>query len=74
MPTMISIQTSADRIEWKEVTFVESNELGRSAAEVTLLPIAEGSRMVRYIKISLRDGVDRDGLCKINLGDILLYK
>ena len=74
MPTMISIQTSADRIEWKEVTFVESNELGRSAAEVTLLPIAEGSRMVKYIKISLRDGVDRDGLCKINLGDILFYK
>ena len=74
MPTTISIQTSADGITWKDVTFFENNELGRSSGEVTLLPMNEGSRMVRYIKIALRDQMDASGFCKVNLGDIILYK
>lgn len=74
MPTTISIQTSADGMTWKDVTFFENNELGRSSGEITLLPMVEGTRMVRYVKITLRDQIDVNGICKVNLGDILLYK
>lgn len=74
MPTTISVQTSADGIIWKDVTYFENNTLGRSSGEVTLLPMVEGTRLVRYIKISLRDQMDTSGFCKVNLGDIVLYK
>ena len=74
MPTTISVQTSADGITWKDVTIFENNTLGRSSGEVTLLPMVEGTRLVRYIKISLRDQMDTSGFCKVNLGDIVLYK
>ena len=74
MPTTISVQTSADGITWKDVTYFENNTLGRSSGEVTLLPMVEGTRLVRYIKISLRDQMDTSGFCKVNLGDIVLYK
>ncbi len=74
MPTMISVQTSLDGVTWENVTFVENNTLGCSPAEITLLPIAEGSRRVRHIKISLRDRYDGSSFYSVNLGDILLYK
>ena len=74
MPTTISVQTSADGIIWKDVTYFENNTLGRSSGEVTLLPMVEGTRLVRYIKISLRDQMDTSGVCKVKLGDIVIYK
>lgn len=74
MPTLISIQTSRDGAVWENVTHFETNELGRGTGEVTLLPIAEGSRRVRYIKFSLRDGNDQGSFWMIRLGDIMLYK
>ena len=74
MPTNISIQTSRDGAVWENVTHFEGNELGRGTGEVTLLPIAEGSRQVRYIKFTLRDGNDLGGFWRIQLGDIMFYK
>ncbi len=74
MPSVISIQTSTDGANWENVTFVESNYLGCGSGEVTLLPIAEGKRLVRYIKFTIRDGIDSGGNCMCKLGDILLYK
>lgn len=74
MPRAITVQTSLDGAYWQNVTFFEFNDLGRGSGEVTLLPIAEGSRLVKYIRIFLRDGVDDGSICAIKLGDILLYK
>ena len=74
MPSYISVQTSVDGSIWENVTYFESNELGRGPGEITLLPFHEGARQVKYIKFSLRDGVDWDGNCMISLGDIVLYK
>lgn len=74
MPGSITAQTSTDGVNWENVTFLESNTLGCGAGEATLLPIAEGSRQVRYIKFTLRDGIDAGGNCMVNLGDIILYK
>lgn len=74
MPLVISIQTSIDGAKWENVTFFETNELGRGSGEVTLLPIAEGTRQIRYVKFSLRDGIDQGGFCMSKLGDIVLYK
>lgn len=74
MPNLITIQTSTDGVNWQNVTYMEANYLGRGSGEVTLLPIAEGSRRVRYIKFSLRDRVDQGGNCMIILGDIIPYK
>lgn len=74
MPAMINIQTSVDGAIWKNVTRFETNELGRGTGEVTLLPIAEGSRPVRYIRFTLRDGVDNGSFWMCKLGDIILYQ
>ena len=74
VPSSITIETSVNGTEWKAVTFFSENELGQAASEITLLPVVEGLRKVRYVKVSLRDGVDTGGNCKINLGDIVLYK
>lgn len=74
MPSIISIQTSVDGGIWENVTFLETNELGRGSGEVTLLPIVGGFRQVRYVKFSVRDGIDQGGFCMCKLGDIVLYK
>lgn len=74
MPSSITMQTSTDGATWQNVTFLEGNELGRGSGEITLLPIAEGSRLVRYIKFSVRDGIDPGGVCQVVLGDVILYK
>lgn len=73
-PSTITIETSVDGANWDKVTFLETNTLGRGSGEVTLLPIAEGSRKVRYIRFFLRDRADMGGNCMIKLGDILPYK
>lgn len=74
MPSQISIQVSTDGGHWQNVTYFETNELGRGSGEVTLLKFPEGSRRVRYIKFTLQDGTDPGGNCAIALGDILLFK
>ena len=74
MPSQISIQVSTDGGHWQNVTYFETNELGRGSGEVTLLKFPEGSRRVRYIKFTLQDGPDPGGNCAIALGDILLFK
>ena len=74
LPEMIIVQTSVDGAVWTDVTFLETNELGRAPGEATLLKIAEGSRDVKYIRITLRDGVDPNGNWACRLGDIVLYK
>lgn len=74
MPSQIHIQVSTDGGNWQNVTFFESNELGRGSGETTLLKFPEGPRKVRYIKFTLRDGTDQGGNCMIILGDIVLYK
>ena len=50
MPSQISIQVSTDGGLWQNVTYFETNELGRGSGEVTLLKFPEGPRRVRYIK------------------------
>ena len=74
MPEMIVAQTSADGGVWKDVTFLETNELGRALGEATLLKMPEGSRDVRYVRLTLRDGIDLSGNWACRLGDIVLYK
>lgn len=74
MPATIAIQTSADGAVWENVTWFESNPLGRGVGEVTLLPMTGGTREVKYIKFTLRDGTDQMNNWKIHLGDIVLYK
>ena len=74
LPDMILVQTSVDGAVWEDVTFLESNELGRAPSEVTLLKIAEGERQVQYVRFTLRDGVDQANNWGIILGDIVLYK
>lgn len=75
MPSKISIQVaSSDNTGWQNVTYFESNELGRGSGEVTLLKFPEGPRRVKYIKFTLQDGTDPGGNCKINLGDVVLFK
>ena len=74
MPEMIVAQTSADGAVWKDVTFLETNELGRALGEATLLKMPEGSRDVRYVRLTLRDGIDLSGNWACRLGDIVLYK
>ena len=74
LPETIIVQTSVDGAVWTNVTFLETNELGRAPGEATLLKIAEGSREVKHVKITLRDGVDPNGNWACRLGDIVLYK
>lgn len=74
MPSKISIQVAGDDGQWENVTYFESNELGRGSGEVTLLKFPEGPRSVKYIKFTLQDGADPGKNCKINLGDIVLFK
>lgn len=74
VPSVISIQTSIDGAIWENLTFFEANDLGEASGEVTLMPVHEGTRQVRYIKFNLRDKADSQGSCKVNLGDILIYK
>ena len=52
---------------------MEENILGKGSGEVTLLPIAEGSREIRYIKIILHDEVNK-GIFRIKLADIVAYQ
>jgi len=76
IPSAITMQTSTDGVIWKNVTFLETNILGRGSGEVTLLPISDagGSRLVKYIKFTLRDGVNAGGTTKCKLGDVVIYK
>lgn len=74
LPETIIVQTSVDGAVWKNVTFLETNDLGRVPGEVTLLKIAEDSREVKHIKITFRDGGDPSGNWASRLGDIVLYK
>lgn len=74
LPETMIIQTSVDGAVWNDVTYLETNELGRAPGEVTLLKIAEGSRAVKHVKFTLRDGMDPNGNWSCWLGDIVLYK
>ena len=73
LPPSVIIKTSTDQIDWKNVTYMEENILGKGSGEVTLLPIAEGSREIRYIKIILHDEVNK-GIFRIKLADIVAYQ
>ncbi len=80
MPTDISAQTSMDGVNWVNVTFFETNDLGCGSGETTLLQTVNHvtkqpeSREVRYLRFTVRDGVDKGGNCMISLGDLLPYK
>lgn len=74
VPSRITMQTSVDGANWKNVTYLEANTLGYGGGEVTLLPIAEGHRLVQYIKFSVRDMVDPGKVWTVSLGDVVLYK
>jgi len=74
VPSQITIQVSTDGGNWQNVTYFETNELGRGSGESTLLKFPEGSRRVRYIKFTLKDGTDPGGNSAISLGDIVLFK
>ena len=74
VPSQISILVSRDGGSWQNVTYFETNELGRGPGEVTLLKFPEGSRRVRYIKFTLQDGTDPGGSSSISVGDIVLFK
>ena len=72
LPPSIIVKTSMDMGDWKNVTHTEENTLGRGSGEVTLLPIVEGSREVRYIKVTVYDQMDGN-VSRIKLGDIIAY-
>lgn len=72
LPPSIIVKTSMDQADWKNVTHTEENMLGRGSGEVTLLPIAEGSREVRYIRVTVYDQMD-GSVSRIKLGDIVAY-
>lgn len=74
MPEKIIIYTSTDGALWEKVTYFESNVLGVSSGESTLLKFPEGKRNVRYVKIALRDRVDENNNWTIIVGDIVLFK
>ena len=74
MPSQITIQVSTDGGRWENVTYLETNELGRGSGERTLLQFPDGPRPVRYVKFTLQDGTDQGGNCMITLGDIVFYK
>ncbi|HJF71789.1 MAG TPA: discoidin domain-containing protein [Butyricimonas virosa] len=80
MPKTITAQTSIDGVAWKDVTFLETNDLGCDSGETTLLRMVDHEtkelcpREVRYIKFTLRDGVDQGGNCSISLGDLVPYR
>lgn len=73
-PPRITIQTSVDGANWENVTYLDVNTLGYGGGEVTLLPIAGGSRLVEYIKFSVRDMINPGKVWSISLGDVVLYK
>ena len=45
----------------------------QGAGEVTLLPITEGSRDVKYIRVTLNDQVS-GSTCRVMLADIIPYE
>ena len=73
LPPSVIVKTSTNQIDWKNVTYMEENILGKGSGEVTLLPVAEGSREVRYIKVILHDEVNK-GIFRIKLADIVVYQ
>lgn len=73
-PKIITIETSLDGANWKNVTNFKTNVIGKSAGEVTLLQFPEGKRLIRHIRISLQDGTDVNNNSLIILGDLVLYK
>lgn len=73
LPPSIIIKTSTDKIDWDNVTYVEENTLGQGSGEVTLLPITEGSRDVKYIRVTLNDQVS-GSTCRVMLADIIPYE
>jgi len=72
LPPSIVVKTSMDQADWENVTYTEENMLGRGSGEVTLLPIAEGSREVRYIRVTVYDQIDGT-VSRVKLGDIVAY-
>ena len=72
LPPSIIVKTSMDQADWKNVTYTEENMLGRGSGEVTLLPIAEGFREVRYIRVTVYDQMDGSA-ARVKLGDIVPY-
>ena len=76
LPDMMVAQTSLDGVVWEDVTFLPSNDLGCVSGEVTLLKIAEGTREVKHIKITIRDGSDPSGnwSCPVSYTHLDVYK
>lgn len=74
MTKIITMYTSIDGITWQKVTYFDTNILGYSSEEVTLLQFPEGKRDVKYVKVLLQDCVDNGGNCTIILGDIVLFE
>ena len=72
IPSSIKIKTSVDERSWQNVTFMEENTLGQGSGESTLLPIAEGTRSVKFIKVTLVDGVN-GSVARVKLADIVAY-
>ena len=75
IPATIIVKTSVDGLSWEDVTRVENNTLGTSPGEATLLQIAEGSRSVRYIQVTVYDQIAEGGMTTyVTLADIIPYK
>ena len=72
LPPSIIVKTSIDQADWKNVTYTEENTIGRGSGEVALLPIAEGSRQVHYIRVIVYDQMD-GSVSRVKLGDIVAY-
>lgn len=71
-PGSVIIKTSTNQQQWTNVTFMEENTLGKGSGESTLLPIAEGEREVKYIKVTVVDGV-KGNIARVKLADIVPY-
>lgn len=80
MPRTISAQTSMDGANWENITFFEVNDLGWGTGETTLLKMVdhttlkETPREVRYLRFTVKDGIDRGGNSMISVGDIVPYR
>lgn len=72
LPGQVQVQVSSDQIQWKPLTFMQENTIGRSSGEITLLPMTE-PREVQYVKVTITDQVNVN-IYNVKLADIVLYR
>ncbi|WP_187376842.1 MULTISPECIES: DUF4998 domain-containing protein [Butyricimonas] len=73
MTSSVQVKTSTDLVMWEDASYVEENTIGKGSGESVLVPVREGSRKARYVKITVNDQVSGVN-SRIMLGDIMVFK